>query len=179
MHPYHFVEGIFTDALPLWLRATCHYTCANLWRDYFMSGQPWKRMWEIFHQALEKPPGERDAFLREACAGDDELRREVEELLDSHEQSHGPLDVTTGTKGNDDPSSDPLLGEKIGSYLVREVIGKGGMGVVYSAEQEKPVRRPVAVKVIKLGMDTREVVARFEAERQALALMRHPNICRV
>ena len=72
-----------------------------------------------------------------------------------------------------------LIGQRIGPYRLLQKIGEGGMGVVYEAEQEKPIRRKVALKIIKLGMDTKEVIARFEAERQALAMMEHPNIAKV
>jgi hypothetical protein len=78
-----------------------------------------------------------------------------------------------------EPAADEQIGARIGRYKLLEQIGEGGMGVVYMAEQEVPVRRKVALKIIKLGMDTRQVVARFEAERQALALMDHPNIAKV
>ena len=76
-------------------------------------------------------------------------------------------------------ASEAKIGDRIGRYKLREKIGEGGFGVVYVAEQEEPVRRRVALKVIKLGMDTREVIARFEAERQALAMMDHANIAKV
>jgi hypothetical protein len=119
------------------------------------------------------------AWLAAACQGDADLQREVEDLLAAHEAS------TTGFLSGDaagaslaDPA-ERAIGTRIGRYRVRSVIGEGGMGVVYQADQEEPIRRRVAVKLIKVGMDTREVVARFESERQALALMSHPNIARV
>ncbi|MFN0056257.1 MAG: protein kinase domain-containing protein [Planctomycetales bacterium] len=134
----------------------------------------------IFNAALERPDlRERAAFLESACAGDPALRRSVESLLSAYgageflEAPAEPLSKTYLT----DEAAQP--GATIGPYKLREVIGEGGMGIVYVAEQERPVRRKVALKVIKPGMDTREVIARFEAERQALALMDHPNIAKV
>src|SRR5436309_4650046 len=133
---------------------------------------------ELFAAALELTnPAERGALLDRKCAGNSALRAEVESLLAAHAQA--------GTFFN---QLDPAVlvnvsvegpGTVIGRYKLREKIGEGGCGVVYVAEQEEPVRRRVALKVIKLGMDTKQVVARFEAERQALAMMDHPNIAKV
>jgi serine/threonine protein kinase len=136
----------------------------------------------IFLAALEKAtPRERASYVEGACAGYAELRQRVQELLAAHEQSEGPLDVPPpglgGTVGLSPVTEGP--GTIIGPYKLLEQIGEGGFGVVYMAEQEQPVRRKVALKVLKPGMDTRQVVARFEAERQALALMDHPHIARV
>jgi eukaryotic-like serine/threonine-protein kinase len=139
----------------------------------------------IFAAALEKTtPADRAAYLEEVCSGNAELRHRVEALLRADERSGGPLDRSdpTGAGPTDDfsphwPIEGP--GSLIGPYRLREKIGEGGMGVVYLAEQEKPVRRGVALKIIKPGMDTEHVVARFEAERQALALMDHPCIAKV
>jgi serine/threonine protein kinase/Flp pilus assembly protein TadD/thiol-disulfide isomerase/thioredoxin len=135
---------------------------------------------EIFHQALTRPPVERSAFLAEACSGDEALQRRVQVLLHAHDNPGSflaekrPLpDLTV-----DDPISE-RPGAVIGPYKLMEQIGEGGMGLVFVAEQQQPIRRKVALKVIKPGMDTRQVVARFEAERQALALMDHPNIAKV
>jgi serine/threonine protein kinase len=135
----------------------------------------------LFLAAVENcAPDQWGAFLDEACAGDQELRRRVEILLRAHQVSNSLLDcpppVLSATV--DDPISE-RPGTMIGPYKLMEQIGKGGMGLVFVAEQQQPVRRKVALKVIKPGMDTRQVVARFEAERQALALMDHPNIARV
>jgi serine/threonine protein kinase len=136
------------------------------------------RMKELFAQALEKKsPAERESFLDEACAGEPELRAQIESLLRAHEQAGDFLGQTVKLAESDfviEPT-----GTMIGRYKLLEKIGEGGFGDVWMAEQEEPVRRRVALKIIKLGMDTREVVARFEAERQALALMDHPNIARV
>ena len=116
------------------------------------------------------------AYIDEACGGDSELRRNVEALLAANRPQGDIFDNTPVLKQTLD---DPSLGTQIGPYRIREQIGEGGMGVVYVAEQAEPVQRKVAIKVIKPGMDTREVIARFDAERQALAFMEHPNIARV
>ena len=148
----------------------------------------------VFAAALELPADQRGAYLDQACAGDAVLRHQVEALLRVHDEAgnffdklasvaqptsvEGPMPGSSGTirfpgvpseKGSD----------RIGRYKLLQQIGEGGCGVVYMAEQEEPVRRRVALKVIKLGMDTKSVIARFEAERQALALMDHPNIAKV
>ncbi len=142
-----------------------------------------ERVERIFNQAVEiESPSHRDAFLQGACGEDAELRRRVEQLIHAHEAAGGFLKVKTGAEAQTVVSQTPLTegpGTVIGRYKLLQQIGEGGMGVVYMAEQEEPVRRKVALKVIKLGMDTRQVVARFEAERQALALMDHPNIAKV
>ena len=135
-----------------------------------------KRLRDLFLEAAEiEDAAARAAFVQQACAGDALLQRRLEELLLA-EQEVGPPPAQR-------PVSDPRPGEGVGSivgrYKLLEQIGEGGCGVVYVAEQQEPVRRRVALKVIKLGMDTRSVVARFEAERQALALMDHPNIAKV
>src|SRR2546426_12113492 len=118
---------------------------------------------------------QRADYLRRVCP-DSELRREVESLLEAHQQ---PDDVfEEKTKRVEAPFSEGP-GTSIGRYKLLERVGEGGCGVVYVAEQTEPVRRRVALKVIKLGMDTKQVVARFEAERQALAMMDHPNIAKV
>ena len=135
--------------------------------------------------ALELPAGERAAYLDRECAGDAALRQRVEELLQANEVSCDWLEdlaaVRPGSGGTVRLSLVPAEkpGDRIGRYKLLQQIGEGGCGVVYMAEQEEPVRRRVALKVIKLGMDTKSVIARFEAERQALALMDHPNIAKV
>ena len=131
----------------------------------------------LFIEAIEMTDAaERAAYLLRACADDAPLRNRLEQLLSAHEEAGGSANPEGGTKvlpGTEKP------GDRIDRYKLREQIGEGGCGVVYVAEQEEPVRRRVALKVIKLGMDTRSVVARFEAERQALAMMDHPNIAKV
>jgi WD40 repeat protein/serine/threonine protein kinase len=142
----------------------------------------------IFWDAAQlASPGERDAFLDRACADDVQLRRQVEQLLQARSkaasflESPAPAPVATvdEPRGADATPLAERPGTVIGPYKLREQIGEGGMGLVFVAEQQQPVRRKVALKVIKPGMDTREVIARFQAERQALALMDHPNIARV
>jgi WD40 repeat protein/serine/threonine protein kinase len=135
----------------------------------------------IFAAALGKAPTpERGAFLDEACAGDANLRAAVEALLYAHDHPDRFLDApSAGLLATVDEPVREGPGTVIGPYKLLEQIGEGGFGVVFMAEQQHPVRRKVALKVIKPGMDTRQVIARFEAERQALALMEHPNIARV
>jgi serine/threonine protein kinase/Tfp pilus assembly protein PilF len=140
----------------------------------------------IFSEARLLPPGQRGAYLDEACAGDAALRRRVEELLQAGEKAGAFLEnpaaaASPGPGGTIRVTVLPVekLGDRVGRYKILQQIGEGGCGVVYMAEQEEPVRRRVALKVIKLGMDTKSVIARFEAERQALAMMDHPNIAKV
>src|SRR5580704_5096088 len=147
----------------------------------------------VFAAALELAADQRGAFLDQACAGDTALRRQVEALLRVHDDAGNFFDKlgsmarptfaegAMGSSGTIQLSGTPVekTGDRIGRYKLLQQIGEGGCGVVYMAEQEEPVRRRVALKVIKLGMDTKQVIARFEAERQALALMDHPNIAKV
>src|SRR5215831_1039794 len=143
--------------------------------------EPPKSAGAIFDAALELPSERRAAYVQEACAGDDALRQRVEALLRAHESAETFMDSPAVAPRRETvvvkPAEQP--GDRIGRYKLLQQIGEGGCGVVYMAEQEEPVRRRVALKVIKLGMDTKQVIARFEAERQALALMDHPNIARV
>ena len=118
------------------------------------------------------------AFLAQACAGNGELRRDIERLLRAHERAGNFLQGNPRSATIDHPVGEGP-GTVFGPYKLLEQIGEGGFGVVFMAEQQQPVRRKVALKVLKPGMDTRQVIARFEAERQALALMDHPNIARV
>ncbi|HKB35876.1 MAG TPA: serine/threonine-protein kinase, partial [Gemmataceae bacterium] len=140
-----------------------------------------KTIEQIFWDAAQiGSVAERDAYLDGACGGDPQLRRRVEELLQARPkasnflESLAPRSVAT---------VEEVIGERpgtlIGAYKLLEQIGEGGFGVVFMAEQQQPVRRKVALKVLKPGMDTRQVIARFEAERQALALMDHPHIAHV
>src|SRR5687767_2253525 len=141
---------------------------------------------EIFDRALEiSSPPERLAFLSGACLGDSVLRERVENLLRAHEEvasqflgKQRPTSAPTLKLEYAEEPADEAVGQTLGRYKLLEKIGEGGCGAVYVAEQTKPVRRRVALKVIKLGMDTKQVVARFEAERQALAMMDHPNIAK-
>jgi len=136
----------------------------------------------IFLESLDRMAGpERASYVDEACGSDAALRSEVESLLLAHQKAGEFLDPAAFGAGMG-PDQSPLTegpGTVIGRYKLLEKIGEGGMAVVYMAEQEQPIRRKVALKIIKLGMDTRQVIARFEAERQALALMDHPSIAKV
>src|SRR6266702_6562314 len=151
---------------------------------------------QIFSDALEfSSAAERTDYLNQACADDAALRQKVEALLRVRAQAdHYFGSVTTDRNravlsgiacSSDAGNTVPLAGltEKTGvcidGYKLLEKIGEGGCGVVYMAEQKEPIKRRVALKIIKIGMDTREVVARFEAERQALAMMDHPNIAKI
>jgi WD40 repeat protein/serine/threonine protein kinase len=136
----------------------------------------------LFIEALERDdPAARAAFLDEACGGNLSLRRRIERLLQRHQQPDSLLELpeTSIALGLDVSSETESSGTVIGPYKLLEEIGDGGMGIVYLAEQAQPVRRRVALKVIKPGMDSKQVIARFEAERQALAMMDHPNIAKV
>jgi serine/threonine protein kinase/tetratricopeptide (TPR) repeat protein len=133
----------------------------------------------IFLDVVGLQADERIRLLSERCAGDSALRVEVESLIRAHDQAAGFLAGATVGPATLDSDASNITARQIGPYKLLQVIGEGGFGTVYMAEQEHPVRRRVALKVIKLGMDTRQVVARFEAERQALAMMDHPNIARV
>ncbi len=150
----------------------------------------------IFNDALNLPSlADRATYLDQACAGDKLLRERLEALLRVHSQADSFFETAKGDAGARlfEAAAEPLstrgtvrlgsvteqTGDRIGRYKLLQKIGEGGCGVVYMAEQEEPVRRRVALKVIKLGMDTKSVIARFEAERQALAMMDHPNIARV
>src|SRR4051812_9481616 len=136
----------------------------------------------IFERALDFAAGaEREAYLEDACAGQPEMRAQVDSLLKAHKDVGSFLDgpaFDTQRTGPMDPIAEQP-GTIIGPYKLLEQIGEGGFGVVFMAGQERPIRRRVAVKVIKPGMDTRQVIARFEAERQALAIMDHSNIAKV
>jgi hypothetical protein len=133
---------------------------------------------DLFSQATAKSSlDEREQFLAAACHDQPELREQLESLLQAHDAAGGFLKNMLAL-----PTSEPLTekaGTLIGRYKLLQKIGEGGCGVVYMAQQEEPVRRRVALKIIKLGMDTSVVIARFEAERQALAMMDHPNIAKI
>ncbi len=134
----------------------------------------------LFHQAIAKPADERSAFLDAACGGDTALRQRVEVLLGAHENADESfLKPPSLVPTIEHSRITEQLGTVIGPYKLLQQIGEGGMGTVYMAEQTQPVHRKVALKVIKPGMDSRQIIARFEAERQALAMMDHVNIARV
>jgi serine/threonine protein kinase len=131
----------------------------------------------IFGEALDcATPSEQAAYLDRACGGDTALRARVEALLRAHQKAGHFLE---GSPAPADRGPAEAAGTVLGPYRLLEPLGEGGFGIVYRAEQQQPVRRRVALKVLRPGMDGRQVVARFEAERQALALMDHPNIARV
>jgi len=140
-----------------------------------------QRIKPIFAEALDREGPDRQAYLDETCGRDTALRRQVETLLRAHGGAAGFLESPI-LEAEIGPPVVPVAegsGTVIGRYKLLERIGEGGMAVVYMAEQTEPIRRKVALKIIKLGMDTRQVIARFEAERQALAMMDHPNIAKV
>ncbi len=138
---------------------------------------------QILSDVLDRPESDRSAFLDGACGNNASLRAEVEALIKAHEKADsflakplvtGPaVDATMGAALSEGP------GTVVDRYKLLQLIGEGGFGAVYMAEQREPVKRRIALKIIKLGMDTKQVIARFEAERQALAMMDHPNIARV
>ena len=144
-----------------------------------MSQQRHEKISELFSKARRLHGDEREQFLRDACGDDAELRREVDELLTSDAQDSlqtGLLHEEIGRSAEAVLSSMP---DQIGPYKIEKLLGEGGMGSVFLAEQTESVQRKVALKLIKLGMDTAAVVRRFEAERQALARMDHPNVAKV
>ncbi|MHC4330083.1 MAG: protein kinase domain-containing protein [Planctomycetota bacterium] len=136
----------------------------------------------IFWQAIEKKSAkERAGYIDGVCENNPELRTKVEELLKLHDNAGDFLEspiLASDVTLDDSPISE-VPGSTVGRYKLLEKVGEGGFGAVWAAEQKRPVKRRVALKIIKLGMDTKQVVARFEAERQALALMDHPNIAKV
>ncbi len=141
----------------------------------------------VFDAAREiVDPDERETFLRRCCGADPTLRAAVDSLLEDHERANALFArVESGLRPPDEllsadfPAPELGPGDRVGPCRIERKLGEGGAGVVYRAVQERPVRRVVAIKLLKLGMDTRRVIARFEAERQTLALMEHPNIARV
>ncbi len=136
---------------------------------------------DIFCAAIElAAPAQRAAYIHSACSGDEKLLREVQELVEAYFQAGDFLEAPAGIlTGAVESVLQEAPGEIIGSYKLLEQIGEGGFAVVFMAEQQQPVRRKIAIKIIKAGMDTKQVVARFEAERQALAMMDHPSLAKV
>ncbi len=143
----------------------------------------WAELERLYHAALECPAAEREAFIVRECAGDAWLREELTSLLAHAQESESFLGERAIEVAARSLAESGMLslesGTMVGAYRILEPIGRGGMGMVYRAEQQQPVRRQVALKIIKPGMDSEQVIARFRAERQALALMDHPNIARV
>src|SRR5436190_6766826 len=145
---------------------------------------PQNREEALFQAAVQLAGAERAAFLNGACLSDNALRRRLEALVAAHDQPDNLVPAQAEAarptiKLDLADAPDEAVGQTLGHYKLLERVGEGGWGVVYVAEQTEPVRRRVALKVIKLGMDTKQVVARFKAERQALAMMDHPNIAKV
>ena len=142
-----------------------------------LSGEEWRRLRDLFGDVQEIPVSERTAFLDRALAGEPALRAELDSLLASAETVGAflaPRDAATPRR-----ATSLAPGSLVGPYRLIELLGEGGFGIVYLAGQDKPIRRRVALKLIKPGMDTRQVIARFEAERQTLAMMDHPSIAQV
>ncbi len=142
--------------------------------------ETFQRAHELFNDALERDEGERHAFVREVCGHHPELERRVRALLLAHDHTLPLVDEPDPIQflGTESPEHGALEGAEIGPYRLLHELGAGGMGIVYEAEQTEPIVRRVALKVIKPGMDTREVTRRFEQERQTLASLEHPHIAR-
>src|SRR6516162_8564073 len=151
------------------------------------------RLESLFANALAQPtPEARARYLAEACGEDAGVRQQLEALLKAHDEAGmflEPLPVAAIPTSDEIPGrfmdpdsvqrSNEGPGTQIGPYKLLQLLGEGGMGAVYMAEQEEPVKRRVALKIIKAGMDSERIIARFEQERQALAMMDHPNIAKV
>ncbi|HTK53252.1 MAG TPA: protein kinase [Gemmatimonadaceae bacterium] len=148
-----------------------------------MSDARWHRLEELFHQALERPPKERASFLDRECAEDLALRADVERLLSANARAGDFIEapaIATPSAAPPDEGDDPQAGRRIGAYRIVRALGRGGMGAVYLAERDDGAfLQRVAIKLIKRGMDTDQVLLRFRAERQILASLDHPNIARL
>jgi hypothetical protein len=160
-----------------------------------MEPERWQRLERVCQEALDHPESERAAFLEAACAGDESLRREAEALLGYEHQAENYLDsmpladqmlneiiagLDQGAAGTiPEAHAGEIPGTVIGHYCLRQRLGQGGMGEVWLADQREPVRRRVALKLVKAGLNSREVIGRFETERQAVAMMNHPAIAKV
>jgi non-specific serine/threonine protein kinase/serine/threonine-protein kinase len=142
-----------------------------------LSSDQWRRLRDLFGDVQEMPESERKAFLDRELEGEPALRAELDSFLASAKTMGAFLAPREHVGAR--AAAFPAFGEMIGPYRLVELLGEGGFGIVYLAEQEKPIRRRVALKLIKPGMDTRQVIARFETERQALAMMDHPSIAQV
>ncbi|MEE2888064.1 MAG: protein kinase, partial [Planctomycetota bacterium] len=142
-----------------------------------MKPADYQRLRDVFLAAREREGAERQTWLLEICGDDDEMLTEVYRLLGSEQIALQFLDRMRET--SDSPEADAKVGERIGPYSLREPLGEGGFAEVFLAEQAEPVRRRVALKLLKPGMDSREILARFEAEGQALAMMQHSGIAKI
>ncbi|HET6251885.1 MAG TPA: serine/threonine-protein kinase, partial [Tepidisphaeraceae bacterium] len=138
-----------------------------------------ERARELFAAALQEEPAGRSVFLEQACQNDPKMRAEVGAMLAAAQESGDRSPTATVRDPANASAPADAAGSTIGPYKLLQLIGEGGFGSVFMAEQQHPVRRRVALKIIKLGMDTRAVIARFDAERQALAMMDHPNIAKI
>jgi len=139
----------------------------------------WAAVQSVFREALHLPPGERTAFVAERFPGDPEAQQRLADMFASHEEDTWDIrnsDLLPPPAAEVEPAT---VGQQIGPYTLREVLGSGGFAVVYRAEQTRPIHRDVALKIIKVGMDTRELLSRFDTERKTLALMNHPNVAHV
>jgi tetratricopeptide (TPR) repeat protein len=145
--------------------------------DHPLGAEREEQLMEIVEGALAQPEAERAAWVELVCKGDTQLLREAAEALDWEQRMGGFMRKPILALTDPEPGEGP--GSQIGMYSLVKELGEGGMGIVYQARQEKPIRREVALKIVKPGMDSRQVIARFEGERQALAMMDHPNIARV
>src|ERR1700686_5828973 len=148
-----------------------------------MQAERWQQVEELFGVALDRAPDERATFLTEACGNDDGLRPEVEGLLASHQRAGDFIQAPAFEDAlNLIKRPEPALesGNRIGSYEVIREIGRGGMGTVYlAARADDEYRKQVAIKVIRRGLDTEDIIRRFRNERQILAQLDHPNIARL
>jgi serine/threonine protein kinase len=143
-----------------------------------MDKQRWKRIDQLLQSAFDLPENEREAFLDRACAGDDEMRHEIISLLNAEDRAGGFLNQSPMKRELERTS--PAIGARVGAYRITREIGRGGMGAVYLAERaDRQFKQKVAIKLIKRGMDTDEIVRRFRYERQILASLNHPNIARL
>lgn len=145
-----------------------------------MSEASFARVRELFDQASDMEPSERSAFLARECAGDDPLRTRLERMLDAHRRSGAFMDKPAATidPGEAARGVDPMIGRAFGPYIVRDVLGRGGMGVVYRAEQERP-RRTVALKLVRSSLVAPSLMRRFEHEAHVLARLKHPGIAQI
>jgi len=139
----------------------------------------WQNVQELFHAAADLPPGEQRLFLDAACADRPEIRREVESLLVSDRKGDRPITAAVEGAAQDLLGADPIVGSRVGRWRVVREIGRGGMGAVYLAVRDDDFRQQAALKLVKYGMDTAEVLERFRRERQILANLDHPFIARL